>query len=65
VTDQQRERAIAGAGEQMEAWVQEWERTGCFAARGCADFWLRRMRELVAERSEQMVRRLEIERGLV
>jgi hypothetical protein len=28
------------AMDQHNAWIAEWERSGCFAARGLADFWL-------------------------
>lgn len=65
LTDAGRETAIRGCGLQMLAWMAEYERTGCFSARGTADFWRGRMQEFVAGRSADRVRAMEAERGLV
>jgi hypothetical protein len=62
--DADRESAIAHAGQQMLAWMAEYERTGCFAHRGCADFWRIRMQTLIAGRSAGQVQRMEEARGL-
>lgn len=64
MSDDERERAITGCGEQLLAWMAEWERTGCFSHRGVADFWRRQMEELVRGRSPEKVASLEVKRGI-
>lgn len=63
--DEKRERLILEAGESMQAAYREWEVSGCFDARGQADAERLRMEELIRGRSPEMVRRLEIQRGLI
>lgn len=62
--DAARERAIVFAGEQLIAWMGEWERSGDFAHRGVADYWRIRQEALIHGRSAGQVRRMEAERGL-
>lgn len=64
MTDADRERLIASAGYQLQAWMAEYERTSCFSTRGTADFWRLRMEALIRERSPEQVRAMELERGL-
>lgn len=64
MTDMQREEAIKRAGLAVVRHMGEWERTGCFAARGDADRARRLMELLIAGRSPQYVAQLERERGL-
>lgn len=63
--DAEREQAIRFAGEQFLAWMDEWERTSCFAARGTAEFWLLRQSTLIRGRSAAQVRAMEEARGLL
>lgn len=37
MTDEEREEAIKRAGRAVEKHMAEWERSGCFAAKGAAD----------------------------
>lgn len=62
--DAERERAITGCGEQMQAWWQEYERTSCFSHRGVSDFWRLQMEALIAGRSPAAVAALERAEGL-
>lgn len=53
MSDEARESAIVFAGEQLMAWMQEWERSGCFSARGCVDYWNGRREELIRGRASK------------
>lgn len=64
MSDQDRESAIVFAGEQLIAWMGEWERSGDFSARGCVDFWRIRQEDLIRSRSAGQVRSMELARGL-
>lgn len=64
LTDEGRERAIVTSGLEMQRAMREWEHTGCFAARGRADFWRVCMERDIHARSHEQVARLEQERGL-
>lgn len=64
LTDIERESAIVFAGEQLIAWMGEWERSGDFSARGAADFWRVRQESLIKGRSAGQVRSMELARGL-
>ena len=55
---------IRAAGLLMQAEMLVWERTGDFAARGCADHHRICMEGLIAGRSLDAVQRMEDERGL-
>ena len=57
MTDTEREQAIAWARYQMQQWASlyDWHR---------AHYWQEAMRQLIRERSEEQVRRMEQERGL-
>lgn len=62
--DAARERAIVFAGQQLIAWMGEWERSGDFAHRGAADFWRIRQEALIHGRSAGQVAAMERARGL-
>lgn len=40
--------SVGFALAQAQAWRLEFERTGCFSAAGCADFWLAKASERLA-----------------
>lgn len=64
LTDQEREAAITRAGNAMEAAYAEFGRTGRQEDLDRAYRHLQQMRELVGQRSQAQVRRMESERGL-
>jgi hypothetical protein len=64
LTDSEREAAIVQAGKAIEHYMAEYERTGCFGARGDADRSRRLMELLIRGRSPEQVARMERERGL-
>jgi hypothetical protein len=64
MSDAEREAAIVQAGKAIEHYMAEYERTGCFGARGDADRSRRLMEMLIRGRSPEQVARMERERGL-
>lgn len=64
LTDESREEAIHLAGRLFLRYWARWEEVGCFAARGDAERALRLQNLLIAGRSAEQVRRMEMERGL-
>jgi hypothetical protein len=64
MSDAEREAAIVQAGKAIERHMAEYERTGCFGARGDADRSRRLMELLIRGRSPEYVAKLERERGL-
>lgn len=65
LTDAERAAAIERAGMLIVASMEEWERSGCFAARGRAVYAEQCMSRLIKGRSPDMVARMERERGLM
>lgn len=64
LTDAGREEAIQLAGRLFLRYWAKWEATSDFQYRGDADRALRLQNLLIAGRSAEQVRRMEIERGL-
>jgi hypothetical protein len=64
MSDAERESAIKRAGLAVERHMAEYERTGCFAARGNADRARLAMQALIRGRSAARMARMERERGL-
>lgn len=64
LSDSQREEAIARAGQAIERHMAIYARESCLAARGDADRARLCMERLIAGRSPEQVRRMELERGL-
>lgn len=58
LTDEDRESAIVRAGRAIEKHEGVWLATGCFAARGNADYARRLMEQLIAGRSAEQVARM-------
>lgn len=65
LSDDSREEAIRRAGRAMEAHYFRWCCTGNFADKGDADRARLLMERLIAGRSREQVRRMEIRKGLI
>ena len=64
ITDDEREAAIKQAGDLVEHYMAKYESTSDLQYRGDADRALRMMEILIAGRSAEQVRAMEIVRGL-
>ena len=64
MSDDEREAEIILSGDQVMQNMAEWNKSGCFAARGAAERALVQMTELIRGRSSESVKRMEIDRGL-
>lgn len=65
LTDDEREDAIARAGELMVKRYGDWGRTGCFAALGDAHRACELQKKLIAGRSAEVAFLMEAKRGLL
>lgn len=62
--DHERELQIQAHGLLMQAAMSAWERTGCFEARGKADYHLGQQSILIKQRSASAVQQMELAGGL-
>lgn len=65
LTALEREEAIRHAGRLIEKHMAEWERSGCFAARGKAIYAQQCMERLIKGRSPEQVASMERAAGLM
>jgi hypothetical protein len=64
ISDAERERHIRDCAWLMERAWDQWEKNGCFAAKGEADRWRLLMEESIKDRPAEYVRQLEQASGL-